>query len=53
MGTVRLTDLSWELPSVRADVDVPLLELFGAFGPGEPEPTADAGLGEPDGDFDT
>ena len=54
MVTVRLTDLSWELPSLRADVDVPLLDPFGAFEPdGRPDLISGPGSAEFDRGFET
>jgi hypothetical protein len=54
MGSVRLTDLSWELPGLRADVDVPLHYPFGALDPdGRPDPSTGPGSAEFDPGLDT
>jgi hypothetical protein len=47
MGSVRLTDLSWEMPGPRADVDVPLHAPFMELEPeGWPDPLAGPGPAE-------
>jgi hypothetical protein len=54
MGSVRLTDLSLELPGPRADVDVPLHFPFGPFEPGKgPDLSSGPGSAEFDWELDT